>query len=113
MTPADRSPSDNIAAEPAYCPACDLKHVRQPDWLCPRCGMPVETAAWRSMARARAPEPVRELGFPLGSLVAGAVLALTSVVLAIGFARHPETAHRWTLLGAPLAVAEVVRWLLP
>jgi hypothetical protein len=106
MTPADRPRSDTIAAEPARCPACGLKHMRQPDWLCPRCGMPVETESYRStMRESRAAEPGRAPEFPLGSVVAGAVLALTAVVLAIGFARDPATAHRWTLVAATVLLA--------
>jgi hypothetical protein len=50
--------------------------------------------------RATASEPARELEFPRGSVVAGAVLALTGVVVAIGFARHPVTEHRWPLVVA-------------
>jgi hypothetical protein len=102
MSPVDRPPSDNLAAEPAHCPACGLKHVRQPDWLCPRCGTPVETEAYRSTMREPAPaaEPEREQGFPMGSVVAGAVLVLTSLVLAIGFARNPVVEHRWPLVAA-------------
>jgi hypothetical protein len=96
----DRSHPGNVGAEQAYCPACELKHVRQPDWLCPRCGTLVETEAWRSTMRATASEPARELEFPRGSVVAGAVLALTGVVVAIGFARHPVTEHRWPLVVA-------------
>lgn len=96
-----QSSSDGLAAEPAYCPACDLKHVRQPDWLCPRCGMPVETAAWRSAVGSRAEESEEpDPGYPLGSIVAGAVLGITSVVLALGFARNPGVEHRWPLVGA-------------
>ncbi|MGB8931263.1 MAG: hypothetical protein WCC48_08455 [Anaeromyxobacteraceae bacterium] len=106
MTPADRSHSDNIAAEPARCPACGLKHMRQANWLCPRCGMPVETESYRStMREPRAAEPERALGSPLGSFVAGAVMALTSVVLAVGFARHPVTEHRWALVAAMVLLA--------
>lgn len=106
MPPADRSPSDGIAAEPARCPACGLKHMRQADWLCPRCGMPVETEAFRStMRESRAAEPERAPEFPLGSFVAGAVLAVTSVVLAIGFARDPVTEHRWALVAAMVLLA--------
>jgi hypothetical protein len=100
MARADRSHTGSIEGEPAYCPACDLKHVRQPDWLCPRCGMPVETDAWRSAVGARGSEPERELEFPRGSFVAGAVLAMTSAVLTIDFARHPASPHRWQLIGA-------------
>ncbi|HSM92957.1 MAG TPA: hypothetical protein VLT47_08700 [Anaeromyxobacteraceae bacterium] len=102
MASADRSHSGNIPAEQAYCPACDLKHVRQADWLCPRCGMPVETEAWRAAVRSRGAEPERALGFPLGSLVAGALLALTGGVLAVGFARNPGVEHRWPLLASAL-----------
>lgn len=102
MSPVDRSSPDTIAAEPAHCPSCGLKHVRQPDWLCPRCGTLVETDAYRSTMRepARATEREPEPEFPAGSFVAGAVLALTSVVLAVGFARNPVVEHRWPLVGA-------------
>jgi hypothetical protein len=104
MPPDDRSSFDTIAAEPAHCPSCGLKHVRQPDWLCPRCGTLVETEAYRSTMRepARAPEREPEPEFPVGSFVAGAVLTLTSVVLAIAFARNPGVDHRWPLLGATM-----------
>jgi hypothetical protein len=63
--------------------------------------MPVETAAWRSAVGSRAEESEeRELGYPLGSFVAGVVLAITSVILALGFARNPGIEHRWTLVAA-------------
>ena len=101
MQPADRPRSDTLAAEPARCPACGLKHMRQADWLCPRCGMPVETESYRStMRESRAAEPERAPEFPLGSVVAGAVLALTSVVLAIGYIQHPVAIQRWPFVAA-------------
>jgi hypothetical protein len=108
MSPLDpsRSASVGVGAEPAYCPSCDLRHMRRPDWLCPRCGMPVESEANplpRKRARAAPPEYVPE--FPLGSFVAGAVLAVTGLVLAIGFARHPVTEHRWPLVAAMALLA--------
>jgi hypothetical protein len=106
MARVGRSETSDVGAEPAYCPACDLKQVRQPDWLCTRCGQPVETEGWRSAVggRAAGPERERALEFPLGSVVAGAVMALTSLVIAIGFARSPATAHRWALVAAAVVL---------
>jgi hypothetical protein len=98
MARAGPSRSTEVAAEQAYCPACELKHVRAADWLCPRCGMPVETEAWRSTVGSRSIEPEAELEFPLGSVVAGAALAVTAVVLAVGFARNPVVQLRWPLV---------------
>jgi hypothetical protein len=93
------------AAEPAYCPACELKHTRRPDWLCPRCGMPVESDVPVQTAR-RAPQPQQEEDreFPHGSMAAGAIMAVSSGALAIGFAKYP-TEHRWPLLAAVLILA--------
>lgn len=101
---ADPSHAGSLSAEAAYCPACDLKHVRQPDWLCPQCGMPVETEAWRSAVRSRADAPEVVLGFPLGSVIAGVVLAVTGVVLAIGFARTLVVEYRWPLVAATVVL---------
>lgn len=100
-------PPDSLSpgAEPAYCPSCELKHTRRPDWLCPRCGMPVESEVSPPRNRARAAAPVYEPEFPAGSFVAGAVMAVTSLVLAIGFARHPVTEHRWPLVAAMVVLA--------
>src|SRR5512139_2842350 len=89
-------------AEPAYCPSCGLKHTRRPDWLCPRCGMPVEGGAPISRAR---PAPRREQGFPGGSRIAGLVMAVSGAVLAVGLAKHPAGDHRWSLLAAVLILA--------
>jgi hypothetical protein len=100
MGRSELSHRGSIDGEPAYCPACDLKHVRQPDWLCPRCGLPVETEAWRTAVGRSGVEPEAEKEFPRGSFVAGAVLALTGAILTIGFARHPSTPHRWPLVAA-------------
>jgi len=94
-----------MGAEQAYCSACDLKHERQPDWLCPQCGMPVETEAWRSMVRRPTGEDEAEPEFPTGSFAAGAAMVLTSLVLAIGFARNPVSAHRWPLVAAMVLLA--------
>jgi hypothetical protein len=95
-----------IPSEQAYCPACDLKHTRQPDWLCPQCGMPVETEAWRSTVRGRSEESEeRAPEFPLGSVVGGAILVATSLVLALGFARSPVVAGRWPLVAATVLLA--------
>jgi hypothetical protein len=107
MSALDPPQSLSPGAEPAYCPSCELRHTRRPDWLCPRCGMPVDSEASpsrpRKRARAAAPEYVPE--FPLGSFVAGAILAVTSLVVAIGFARHPVTEHRWPLVAAMVLLA--------
>jgi len=92
--------SDGPGAEPAYCAACDLHHARRPDWLCPKCGMPVEYDAALSSRRARAAAAEHRPPFPAGSLVAGAVMAVTSLALALGFARDPATDHPWPLVAA-------------
>lgn len=112
MARIGRSHPSDTGAEMAYCPACDLKHVRQPDWLCPKCGMPVETEAWRSTVRRRADEPEPEPEFPRGSMVAGAVLGATSAVLAIGFARHPVSEHLWPLVAAMVILVVLALELL-
>jgi uncharacterized membrane protein SirB2 len=102
----DRTQPGGTDGEAAYCPECDYEHVRRPDWLCPKCGMPVESAAWRSMVSRRGTgsragaEEEGARPFPHGSFVAGAVLVLTGLVLAIGFARDPISDHRWTLVTA-------------
>lgn len=100
-------PSHDVtpAAEPAYCPACELKHTRRPDWLCPRCGMPVESDVPVQEAR-RAPQPQQEeeREFPRGSMVAGAILAVSSGAFAFPFAKYPGE-HRWPLLAAVLILA--------
>ncbi|HEY6002362.1 MAG TPA: hypothetical protein VIV57_05755 [Anaeromyxobacter sp.] len=59
----------------------------------------------RAQARAQAAAPEYEPEFPLGSFVAGAVMGVTSLVLAIGFARHPVTEHRWPLVAAMVLLA--------
>ena len=105
MTTLDPPPSDGFGAEPAYCPSCELQHMRRPDWLCPRCGMPVETEVRRPTQRARAVASEYEPEFPLGSFVAGAVMTVTSLVLAIGFARDPVVEHRWPLVAAMVLLA--------
>lgn len=97
--------SHGSGAEPAYCAACDLHHARRPDWLCPQCGMPVEYDAARSARRVRAAAAEQGPPFPAGSLVAGAVLAATSLVLALGLARDLATPHRWPLLAAIVLLA--------
>jgi hypothetical protein len=106
MSPPDPSRSVGIGAEPAYCPSCELRHMRRPDWLCPRCGMPVESEANPlPRKRSRAPAPQSEPEFPLGSFVAGAIMAATSLALAIGLARHPATEHLWPLVAAMALLA--------
>jgi len=92
------------APEAAFCPSCELKHTRRPDWLCPRCGMPVETEA-RSPRAQRAPAPRYEQKFPRGSTVAGALLVVSGGALAIGFAKLPIGEHRWPLLAAVVILA--------
>ncbi len=94
------SPSEGAGGEAAYCAACDLPHARRPDWLCPRCGMPVEYDAARARRRVRAAAEARDEEFPAGSFVAGAVLAVTGLVLATSFARRPVVEHRWPLVAA-------------
>ena len=94
------------SAEPAYCPSCELKHTRRPDWLCPRCGMPVESEAPIRKAR-RAPQHDHETEqeFPGGSRIAGAIMALSGGALAIGLAKYPASEHRWPLVAAALILA--------
>lgn len=79
--------------------------MRRPDWLCPRCGMPVESEESRPTKRAQPAASEYEPEYPLGSFVAGVVMAVTSLVLAIGFARHPVTEHRWPLVAAMVLLA--------
>lgn len=93
--------------EPAYCPRCGLRHTRRPDWMCPRCGSPVETEV---PAPAKAPAPAADpRTFPLGARIAGGLLVLTSGALAFaatrGFAVIPPGAHRWRLLAIGVALA--------
>jgi hypothetical protein len=70
--------------------------MRRPDWLCPRCGAPVETGAPQATTRV-APPPER---FPIGTRVAGGLMALAGLALAWGFAQDPSAEHRWALLAA-------------
>jgi hypothetical protein len=90
------------AAEPACCSSCGLRHTRRPDWLCPRCGAPV---GGDEATPIRRPPPPRELGFPLGSRIAGTILAVASGALAAALAKDPAGPHRWSLLAALLALA--------
>lgn len=89
--------------ESACCSSCGLRHTRRPDWLCPRCGMPVgeDIAA----PTVRAPAPVVEEGFPAGSRIAGAIMVATAVVPAIAFAKQPSLAGGWPFLAAILVLA--------
>ncbi|HET8539856.1 MAG TPA: hypothetical protein VFL83_08295 [Anaeromyxobacter sp.] len=98
----DPSVSLTPPPEPAFCPSCGLRHTRRSDWLCPRCGMPVESEPRRTVAR---PAPRGEEGFPLGSRVAGAVLLAGAAALGAGLARHPPSAHRWPLLAGAVLLA--------
>lgn len=108
--------------EPAYCPRCELRHTRRDDWLCPRCGSPVDTDVPPPRTVA-APQPPP--GFPLGARVAGALLLLTTAAFATAVARGlvviPPGAHRWRLLAVVVALAglglalllksSVARWI--
>jgi hypothetical protein len=93
--------------EPAYCPRCELRHTRRPDWLCPRCGSPVDT----EVPAPRTPVPASQLEppFPLGTRLAGAILVLTSGVLAFPVVRRlatlPAGGYRWRLLVTVTALA--------
>ncbi len=92
----DRSPHATLPAETAYCHTCGFEHTRRPDWLCPRCGMPASTEPPpRRTAAASAEKPT----FPMGSTIAGAVMAVNAVALLIGFGRHPASEYRWAVLG--------------
>jgi hypothetical protein len=95
-TMPDRSPHATLPAETAYCHTCGFEHTRRPDWHCPRCGMPAGTEPPpRRAAAASAEKPT----FPMGSTIAGAVMAVNAVVLLIGFGRHPASEYRWAVLG--------------
>jgi hypothetical protein len=74
--------------EPAYCPRCELRHTRRPDWLCPRCGSPVDTEV--PPPRTTPPPPLAP-PFPLGTRIAGALLLATSGALAIARAQKLTT----------------------
>lgn len=85
--------------EPAYCPRCELRHTRRPDWLCPRCGSPVST----DLPPPRpAQAPPSAPTFPLATRIAGAILALMGAAVAAALAGRlamPDSgAHRWRLL---------------
>ena len=89
------------SAEPAYCPSCELRHTRRPDWLCPRCGMPVDAEVPRPTAR---PATRGEEGFPAGSRIASAIMVLAGGALAAGVARSPSAEHRWPLVAAAVVL---------
>lgn len=72
-------------AELAFCPSCELKHVRRADWRCPRCRATVE-AVDRPRRRAQA---WNEGEFPRGSHVAGAVLGIWAFLLGLSAVRVP------------------------
>lgn len=90
------------AAEPAYCPSCELRHTRRQDWLCPRCGSPVESGVGPPR-KDRA--PVEEPGFPVGTRVAGAILVVSAGALATAWVRSPPGEHRWSVVVAVALVA--------
>jgi hypothetical protein len=89
-------------AEAAYCPRCELRHTRRPDWMCPRCGAPVDTETPSTPKTVRAPAP--RPGFPLGSRIAGAVMALGGAATAYGFLAQLAE-HRWRLLASAVVLA--------
>lgn len=91
------------APEPAYCPSCELRHTRRPDWLCPRCGKPVETEI--PPPRARAASPDEDEGYPLGSRIAGAVMIAGAGLLGAELARHAAGAHPWRSIAAAALLA--------
>ena len=70
-------------AEPAYCPSCGLRYTRRSDWLCPRCGSPVESGVAPPRAEPSQPE---EEGFPAGARIAGALLVVSGGALATAWA---------------------------
>lgn len=94
-----RSSHASLPAEKAYCHSCGLAHTRTADWLCPRCGMPADTEprSHRAEEEAREEEPA---DFPVGSMVAGAVLAVSGAALLVGFLKHPASVYRWPALAA-------------
>jgi hypothetical protein len=106
MRPLDPPLVPDQGPEPAYCPRCELKHTRRPDWLCPRCGSPVETEL---PAPRTAPAAQPERPFPVGARIAGALLVLATgafaSALARGLAPLPPGAHRWRLLVLIAALA--------
>ncbi len=105
----DRSDHATLPAETAYCHSCGFEHTRRPDWLCPRCGMPAGTEPRARRAKAdSADEPT----FPLGSTIAGAVMAVNGAALLVGFVRHPASEYRWALLGTAFALLALALELL-
>jgi hypothetical protein len=108
MHPLDPLVVTTPASEPAYCPRCELRHTRRPDWLCPRCGNPVDTDV--PPPRAPTPPPVAP-GFPVASRLAGALLVLAAVAFAGPVARELATlaglAHHARLLVAVVVLAAV------
>jgi hypothetical protein len=105
----DRSYDTTLPAETAYCHTCGFEHTRRPDWLCPRCGMPAGTDPRRPRSVAAS---AAEQTFPLGSTIAGAVLAANAVALLVGFVRHPASDHRWALLGTSFVLVVLALELL-
>lgn len=61
--------------------------------------MPVEYDPVRASRRVRTAAAENGRPFPAGSLVAGAVMAATGLVLALGVARDLSTAHLWPIVG--------------
>lgn len=92
--------------EPAYCPRCELRHTRRPDWLCPRCASPVETEV---PPPRTTPSPQLAPQFPLATRSAGALLVATSGALAAGAASTVTTfsavSHHLRLLVAVAVLA--------
>src|SRR5512142_2912890 len=92
-------------AEPAYCPSCELRHTRRPDWLCPRCGSPVESGVGPPRRSPERSPREEQAGFPAGSRVAGALLLVSGGALATAWVRSPAAAHRWSVIAAVALVA--------
>jgi hypothetical protein len=90
-------------AEPAYCPSCELRHTRRQDWLCPRCGSPVESGV--GPPRRGDPSPQDEAGFPAGTRIAGGILVASGAALATAWARSPAAAQRWSVVAGVALVA--------
>jgi hypothetical protein len=91
------------ASEPAYCPSCGLKHTRRADWMCPRCGKPVDTEL--PPPKPRPVAPADDEDFPLGARIAGGAMVLAAAALAAHLARLPSGGHRWPALAAAVLVA--------
>lgn len=108
---ANRSNHATLPVEMAYCHSCGLEHTRQPDWLCPRCGMPADTEPRprRTVAASSAEAPTT---FPMGSTIAGAVMAVNGAALLLGFVRPPASEYRWVAIATASVVVVLALDLL-